>query len=83
MSGGYFDYVQYRIVDISDSLVKLINENPYNYSQETIDKFKQASETAVLAAKMIQRVDWLLSSDDSEETFHERWKHDLGKQHDL
>jgi hypothetical protein len=28
---------------------------------------------------MAQRVDWLISGDDGEESFHQRWKEELGE----
>ena len=76
MSGGYFDFEQHLIHGMADSIQYVVDSNSENYSEETLDKFKQAIETANKAAKMIQRIDWLLSCDDSEETFHERWIED-------
>jgi hypothetical protein len=77
MSGGYFDYVQYRINDICDSLEKIIKDNPYDYDEKTLDKFRQAFITTEQAYLMIHRIDWLLSCDDSEESFHEQWEQEI------
>ena len=71
MSGGHFDYNQYRCEEIADDIERLIARN--NFSEETLAKFRLAAETCRLAAKMAQRVDWLASGDDGEETFHQRW----------
>ncbi len=84
MSGGYFEYSQYRLEDISDDIERAIANNTTpndfgysnNFSEDTIDKFKLAMLTLREAAKMAQRVDWLLSGDDGEASFHTRWADD-------
>lgn len=85
MSGGKFDYVQYRIDDAVEQLKRFIEieENPqegdYNHglSKETIDKLKECYRMLSVGGKMLHRIDWLLSGDDGEETFHERLEEDL------
>lgn len=92
MSGGHFDYMQYRIGDIADKIQDEINDNSVKpdwvddeewdgqiYSDETIAKFKEAVKVLRIAEVYAQRVDWLLSGDDGEENFHERLKEDLAK----
>ena len=49
----------------------------YEYPEEVIEKFKEAVIVLRKAAVYAQRVDWLLSGDDGEETFLERLKKDL------
>ena len=49
----------------------------YEYPEEVIEKFKEAVIALRKAAVYAQRVDWLLSGDDGEETFLERLKKDL------
>lgn len=90
MSGGHFDYQQYRIEDIAveiDELIKHNEDETLNswgerrgrfYSQDTIAKFKEAVTTLRRAAQMAQRIDWLVSGDDGEESFHRRWKDEIG-----
>lgn len=78
MSGGHFDYAHHRITDIVES----INDTLYGYpdcgfTKETKVEFLKAIEYLELAKIYAQRIDWLLSGDDSEETFHERLKEDL------
>lgn len=53
--------------------------NKYGYSKETIDKFKRGLKILKQAAVYTQRIDWLLSGDNSEESFHRRLKEDLEK----
>jgi ribonucleotide monophosphatase NagD (HAD superfamily) len=49
----------------------------YEYPKEVIEKLKEAVIVLRKAAIYAQRVDWLLSGDDGEETFLERLKKDL------
>lgn len=49
------------------------------YSDETMEAFKRAYECIRMAETYAHRIDWLLSDDDGEETFHERLHEDIGK----
>lgn len=51
----------------------------YDYSKKTLNEFKKAVKILRTAAVYAQRIDWLLSDDDGEETFHKRLKEDLKK----
>lgn len=101
MSGGAFDYIQYRIRDISDAIEKKIETNkrrPFNnpkdyweemcnkeweenggrhFSNETIKAFKDGVYYLRMAEIYAQRIDYLLSGDDGEESFHRRLKEDI------
>ena len=44
----------------------------YNFSDETIDEFKKGIELLKKAFVYAQRIDWLVSGDDGEESFHRR-----------
>lgn len=80
MSGGHFDYKQYLIDYIADEVEQLIDKNDeYEFSKETIEKFKQAKIILRIAAIYAQRIDWLVSGDDGEENFHNRLEEDLSK----
>lgn len=76
MSGGHFNYEQSRILEISDLLLELIETNGENewrnYSAETIAEFKRGFDALNTAYTYAQRIDWLVSGDDGEETFHKR-----------
>ena len=76
MSGGRFDYLQYRFKEIIDAIEDEIF-NDTGYSKATESEFKKAVELLKLAEVYVHRIDWLLSGDDSEDTFHERLKRDL------
>ena len=92
MSGGHFDYQQYRLHDIAESIEEEISHNNIKpdgwdawcgewngqlYSDETIEKFKEGVKFLRIAETYAQRIDWLLSGDDGEEEFHKRLKQDL------
>jgi hypothetical protein len=87
MSGGYFDYQQYRIYDIVISIQELIDNNvpgkdEYGYerivySPQTIEEFKKGIDVLKLAEVYAQRVDWLVCGDDNEESFHARLTEDI------
>lgn len=80
ISGGHFDYNQHRIRDIADSIESTIAKNPeseYKFSDKTIALFRKGVKALLVAETYAQRIDWLLSGDDGEETFHERLKADL------
>ena len=51
--------------------------NLYEYSKETIKEFKKGLAILRKAYIYAQRIDWLLSGDDGEESFHERLKEEL------
>lgn len=51
--------------------------NLYGYSEETIAEFRKGLDYLRRAYVYAQRIDWLLSGDDGEESFHERLKEEL------
>lgn len=102
MSGGYFNYEQYKINDIADSIERLIQANNipalagydeefwgkealedfrhhHRYSPETIVRFQEAVDILRKGAVYAQRIDWLISADDGEDSFHERLIEELNK----
>lgn len=88
MSGGRFDYLQYRFTEIVDVIEQEIIDNnaeprpkdwfePNNFREETIAEFKKGIEYIKKAQIYAQRIDWLLSGDDGEESFLKRLKEEL------
>lgn len=105
MSGGHFDYKQFEIEQIIDSIERIIENNGrkktdeelkdefwhgpdwyerypedlyhYKYPDEVIEKFKEGVDALRKAAIYAQRIDWLLSGDDGEESFLKRLKEEL------
>ena len=56
-------------------------EIPYfpDYSEETLQEFRRGIAILKRASIYAQRIDWLLSGDDGEESFHKRLKEELEK----
>jgi len=107
MSGGAFDYNQYKIGYIADQIDEVIVKNGiektpqelkdeswrddswydkypedkfhYKYPDEVIEKMKEAVKALNIAQEYAQRVDWLLSGDDGEESFLSRLEENLKK----
>jgi hypothetical protein len=90
MSGGYFDYKQYELNVIADSIEQVIldcenkkkskwdNGSQWDFKDPlTILEFRNAINLIRKASVYAQRVDWLLSYDDGEECFHKRLKEDM------
>lgn len=82
MSGGHFDYAQYKIEQIADQVEQLIIKNEFlpmeeRYTTETINQFRSGLRTLRMAYVYAQRIDWLVSCDDGEEAFHRRLMDDL------
>ena len=77
MSGGHFDYNQYKIREIKDSIEQFIVDNDYNFLNSVLDEFKKGVKILAKAEIYVQRIDWLLSGDDGEETFLKRLREDL------
>jgi hypothetical protein len=91
MSGGHFQYQQYKLIEIADQIEGLIYTNDSDeknrwgdtigahYRRETIRDFEKAVELLKRAHVYVQRIDWLVSGDDSEDSFHSRLKTELDK----
>ena len=80
MSGGQFQYEQYKIQQIADEVEQLIFNNSteeYRFTEETIKEFKTGLAILRQAYIYAQRIDWLVSGDDGEESFHLRLKTEL------
>lgn len=89
MSGGHFGYGQHTMNSIADEVERLINTNGSdevdewgdkchcNFSEETINEFRKGLEVLRSASIYAHRIDWLVSGDDGEDTFHERLKEEL------
>lgn len=89
MSGGYFDHKDWHIDDFADDIQQKIRNNDStelnewgvrigrHYSAETMAKFRQAVEHLRIARLYLRRIDYLLSGDDSEDSFHRNLEQDL------
>jgi hypothetical protein len=107
MSGGHWDYLQYRFTDVVEDIQNIVERNGkektreelkneswrdpewyekypedkfhHKYPDEVIKEFNKGAEIIKKAQVYMQRIDWLLSGDDGEESFIERLKEDLEK----
>ena len=92
MSGGHFNYEQYKIQQIADEVEQLILTNgepgepdswgesyTREYSPEVIAEFKRGLILLRAATIYVQRIDWLVSCDDGEESFLRRLREDLAR----
>ena len=89
MSGGHFEYKQYQLGYIADEIEQLIIDNDSDeldrygcrkgggYTPETITQFRAAVDALRVAQIYAQRVDWLVSGDDGEDSFHRRLSEDF------
>jgi len=77
MSGGRFGYNQYLIEDIADEIEREIERDGDMIPSRVLDEFHNGVKALRKAAVYAQRIDWLLSGDDSPETFLERLAEDL------
>lgn len=91
MSGGAFDYKNYEISNIADQIEELVQNNNSNevnqwgdtighhFTSETIKEFQKAIVVLRQAAIYARRIDYLISGDDSESSFHRRLADELAK----
>ena len=91
MSGGHFNYKQWEIGNIADEVEQLILDNDSeeldqwgdrkgsHFTPETIAEFKKGLTVLRQAHVYAQRIDWLVSGDDGEDSFHRRLINDLEK----
>lgn len=91
MSGGKFNYDQYRISHIAEEIKHLIESNDdtslnewgdprgLGYPPEVIEKFKEGYQALCVAFVYAQRIDWLVSGDDGEDSFLKRLEEDIDK----
>jgi hypothetical protein len=107
MSGGAFNYDQYKIGYMVDQIEEVVVKNGvektpedlkeegwrdpdwykkypedlfhYKYPDEVIEKMKEGIEVLKRAQIYAQRIDWLLSGDDGEESFLRRLDEELNE----
>ncbi len=106
MSGGKWEYIQYRFIDTIEDIKREIDKSGqplteqelkdhwngpewfekypedkfhYKYPDEVIFEFNNAVDIISKAQVYMQRIDWLLSGDDGDDSFLKRLKEDLNK----
>ena len=94
MSGGAFEYKQYKIQDLIEDmenlLVRLDKEPIDSFECDSLKRYVDDSELLKNKIKenigylkrayiFTQRIDWFISGDDGEENFYERLKEEIEK----
>jgi hypothetical protein len=79
MSGGSLDYFYSRIDEPIQIISEKIKWGKKIWSLKTLRKFNMAIKYLRVAQIYSKRIEWLLSGDDGEESFHERLKDELEK----
>lgn len=94
MSGGAFEYKQYKIQDLIEDmenlLVRLDKEPIDSFECDSLKRYVDDSELLKNKIKenigylkrayiFTQRIDWFISGDDCEENFYERLKEEIEK----
>jgi hypothetical protein len=79
MSGGHFDYVESRLRDVAEEIQqqRIVATLDNQLAPQTLDEFQKAIDLLNVASVYLQRIDYLLSGDDGEDTFHKRLQADL------
>ncbi len=92
MSGGHWDYLQFRFSQVIEELTDIIDWNGQkrawktndwdsdyhdDYPEEVIQKFKEARLSIAEAQEHMQRLDWLFSCDDDEKSYLKRLEENL------
>ena len=81
MSGGYWEYKQYEFQRIADDIDAMIMTDDGAFTEETLLKFKNAEYYMRMAFVFANAIDYLLSDDYSEKSFHEVVDYKI-KEHD-
>lgn len=91
MSGGHFQYKQWEIGNIADEVEQIILDNDSEevnqygdrkgtfFTAETIAEFREGLKILRMAHIYAQRIDWLVSGDDGEDSFIRRLRDELKK----
>ena len=91
VSGGHFNYDQYRIGQIADEIDNIIANNnsadmdeygypsAFDFKPEVIEKFKEALTVLRESEIYVTRIDYLVSGDDGEDSFLRRLQSELGR----
>lgn len=80
MSGGEFDYTQYQMGNTARQIEEMLGKRDDEFYGHIRDDTRLKFQEAILMLKKaeiaVQRIDWFVSGDDGEDTFHERWGKD-------
>jgi len=85
VSGGHFGCKQHHIKDIADEIARIVKDEEKRdipdryYEPASLDAMKEAYKVLLKAYVYARRIDWLVSGDDSDETFAKRLHKELSE----
>lgn len=87
MSGGYFDYNEFRLNDISREIESLIKNNDTpnkdgyarEYANDILEKFAVTKLFLDAAADLVHHIDYLVEGDIGEDCFRKRYDEAMEK----
>jgi len=80
MSGGHFSYYAGIISSLAGEVEEELDSDWFleaNFSVETVESIEESIKHLRESYIRLQRIDWLFSGDDGEETYHKRLLKDL------
>lgn len=82
MSGGRFEYKQWVLNDIVESILNEMEDIDANVEEdgqqeELLELMRSTVDALELAKVSVTRLDWYLSGDDGFETYKQRLKYDI------
>lgn len=78
MSGGHFNYIQFRFAEIAEQMEKIIEQQEdHGLDEEAVAHVQMGIKLLLAAGIYLQRIDWLVSGDDGLDAFKQRLREDL------
>lgn len=77
MSGGTLEYSRWQLEEIVEQIGEEIAKGNDEYTDDTLSRLRDAQIVIAKATIYLNRVDYLLSGDDDEESFKERLDSEL------
>jgi len=74
MSGGYFLLCNWQIEDTIQSIREIVTDNPRGFESQVLDCLSEAANQLERSSRQLKAVDYLLSGDNSEESFLKEWE---------
>lgn len=77
MSGGSLDYFYFNFDNPLTRITKEVKWGKNRWTPETLMEFQKGIKFLNIARIYLRRIEWLLSGDDGEDSFHERLKEEI------
>ena len=79
MSGGHWDYGQYKIDEIVDALLETDSDSVERMDEQMKHNLLELIHSLEVASVHMQRLDCYLSGDDGSDTYHKRLESELNE----